>query len=54
MRCGAHGGEHLGLAPQAVRLELRDGLCRITDYMAVRRQDEFDVFLLAGQRQAVQ
>jgi len=37
-----------------VRLELRNGLRRPADDVAVRRQDEFDTVLFAGLRQAVQ
>jgi hypothetical protein len=43
-----HGGDDLGLARQAVALELGDGGARLAQHMAVRGQDELHAVFGAG------
>ena len=51
---GVHGFFDFGFALQAVRLQVRDGLRRAAQHIAVRGQDEIDVVFGAGGGQVVE
>ena len=54
MRVGLHHGDDLGLAREAVRLEVRNRLQRVRQHVAVRGQDGAHVVLRAHLVQEVE